>query len=62
MEIILYDYGILLGFGYLHGLEADPENPTYSDNGDVLLNNMLAKLVVLMLWSVDMFKGYMMLL
>ena len=31
------------GFGYLYGLEADPENPTYSDNGDVLLNKYAGK-------------------
>lgn len=31
------------GFGYLYGLEADPENPTYSDNGDILLNKYAGK-------------------
>lgn len=31
------------GFGYLYGLEADQKNPTYSDNGDVLLNKYAGK-------------------
>ncbi|MGB2231587.1 MAG: DUF4856 domain-containing protein [Flavobacteriaceae bacterium] len=31
------------GFGYLYGLEADQENPTYSDNGDILLNKYAGK-------------------
>lgn len=31
------------GFGYLYGLEADTEKPTYSDNGDVLLNKYAGK-------------------
>ena len=31
------------GFGYLYGLEADQENPTYSENGDILLNKYAGK-------------------
>ena len=31
------------GFGYLYGLETDPENPTYGDNGDILLNKYAGK-------------------
>lgn len=31
------------GFGYLYGLEADEENPTYGNNGDILLNKYAGK-------------------
>lgn len=31
------------GFGYLYGLEANEENPTYGNNGDILLNKYAGK-------------------